>query len=160
MNTVTRTHTKTDIRKVFECFQADLSMLALRTQTMLLSSVDDYAHDICIMALEDCLEQVHIQLRDSTGSLVKAHEYCVGKNVSWDSHRPGGNKWPCLPSGTLNVIVFYSHESKLDKLKQSGQLKIRWSPSCISTDYSTMKNDGERLYSSGTFGLNRSSFTI
>ena len=34
MSTMTQTHTRTDIRKVFENFQADLQMLAARTQAM------------------------------------------------------------------------------------------------------------------------------
>ena len=34
MSTITQTYTKIDIRKTFEQFQADLQMLAVRTQAM------------------------------------------------------------------------------------------------------------------------------
>ena len=63
MSTLTQTYTKIDIRRVFENFQADLRMLALRTQAMELDHAKDCAEDIILMAQEQCLKYVHIQLR-------------------------------------------------------------------------------------------------
>ena len=160
MNTITQTHTRTDIRKVFECFGADLKMLAYRTQAMSLDCADNCAHDILIMAEEDCLQNVHIQLLDSGGSLIRVHKYQVEKNISWDSQRPGANRWPCSPSGNLNVIIYLSDNKKADKLKQSGRLKINWGPSSASTDYSHMRGSHGKMYASNSYGLRRNSFTI
>lgn len=159
MSTITQTYTRTDIRKVFEQFQADLQMLALRTQAMELDFADKFTHDIRLMAQEECLNYVHVQLCDFNGHKVRAHRYSVENGILSDSQRPGGNGWPCLPNGTLHVIVIYSDEQKLENLKRSGKLKIDWVPSSLSTDYSGMKNDSSRLYSSNSYGLRRDTFS-
>ena len=158
MSTMTQTHTRTDIRKAFENFQADLQMLAARTQAMELDHAQDCAHDVCLMAQEECLKYVHIQLYDSAGNLIKVHRYSVEKDILSDSQRPGGNRWPCLPDGSLSVIVEYSDSQKAERLKKSGKLKLDWIPSSLSTDYSGMRSDGGRLYSSNSYGLRRATF--
>ena len=159
MNTVTQTYTRTDVRKVFENFQADLQMLAVRTQAMELDHAQNCAYDICLMAQEECLRRVHIQLYDSSENLIKVHRYSVEGDILSDSQRPGGNRWPSLPDGSLCVILQYSDKKKAEKLKKSGKLKIHWSPTSLSTDYSGMRSDGgERLYSSNSYGLRRDTF--
>ena len=158
MSTVTQTHTITDIRKVFENFQADLQMLAVRTQAMESDYAKQCGDDVYLMAQEECLSYVHVQLYDSSGNLVKAHRYSVEEVMSSGSSRPGGNRWPCLPNGTLRVIVSPSNREKLEKLKGSRGLKLSWSASLLSTDYSNMRKDGARLYSSNSYGLQRDTF--
>ena len=158
MSTTTQTHTRTDIRKVFEPFQADLQMLAVRTQAMELDHARKCGDDISLMAQEQCLTNVHIQLFDSRGKLVRVHLYSVKEGVLSDSQRPGENRWPCLPDGTLRVIILYSDAHKLEELERSGKLKINWSPSNMSTDYSRMQKAGNRLYSSNSYGLLRDTF--
>ena len=158
MNYITQTYTRTDIRKVFERFQADLLMLAVRTQAMQLDYARKCSDDICLMAQEDCLTYVHIQLLDSYGNLVRAHRYAVKKDISSDSQRPGMNRWPCLPNGTLEVVVTYSDKYKLDRLKNSGKLKLKWGRSFLSTNYYGMSNASTRLYTSNGYGLQRETF--
>lgn len=158
MRTITETYTLTDIRKVFEKFEADLRMLAVRTQAMSLDHAQQFAHDVALMARERCLRYVHVQLRDYYGNLVKVHRYSVQEDILSDSQRPGGNRWPCLPGGTLHVLVDPSDNLSLENLKQSGKLKIAWSPSPLSTNYSGMRSDGARLYSSTGYGLKRDTF--
>lgn len=160
MNTITRTYTRTDIRRVFENFRADLHMLAVRTQAMESNQADRCAYDVCVMAQEECLRCVHVQLYDAAGNLIKVHRYSVKKDILSDAQRPGGNRWPCLPSGTLCVIVEYSDRHKAEQLKVSGKLVLPWSPSSLSTDYSGMRNDAGRLYSSNTYGLRRDTFAV
>ena len=158
MSTLTETYTTTDVRKVFEMLQADLQMLALRTQAMDLKSASDHAYDISLMAQERCLKHVHIQLCDSREKLVRVHLYSVEENVLSESHRPGANRWPCLPDGTLHVLVDYSDHSKAEKLKNSGELKLNWTPSSLSTNYYGMRKESTRLYSSNSYGLQRDTF--
>lgn len=158
MSTITQTYTRTDVRKVFEMFEADLRMLALRTQAMELDHARECAEDISLMAQEECLKCVHIQLRDSREKLVRVHLYSVEEGVLSESQRPGGNRWPCLPDGRLCLILTYSDRSKVKELKKSGKLKINWSPSELSTDYSRMSSDDNRLYSSNSYGLRRDTF--
>ena len=157
MNTFTQTHTKTDIRKVFECFTADLLMLALRTQAMNTKDVDNYAHDILLMAQHECIKSVHIQLCDLYGNLVKVHRYSVKESSLSTPQRPGQNNWPSLPSGQLCVIV-EEYPDNWKKLQKLGELKISWGPSHLSTDYSGMQNEGVRFYSSNSYGLERNTF--
>lgn len=160
MHTTTQTYTRTDVRRVFECFHTDLRMLACRTQAMSLTHADEYGHDIRIMAEEECLEEVHIQLLDGQRNRVRVHEYRVEKNKSWDSQRPGVNRWPCLPNGELLVIVSCPDSGKVEQLKRSGRLIINWDPSQASTDYSCMKPSEGKMYASNGYGLRRNSFTI
>ena len=158
MNTGTRTWTQTDVRQVFENLQADLQMLAIRTQAMDLEHARKYAHDIFLMAYAECLKHVHIQLYNSLGYLQKAHRYSVAEVVFSDSQRPGGNRWPCMPNGSLVVIVEYSDIPKAEKLKKSGNLHIPWSPSNLTTDYAGMRHDNNRTYTSNGYGLQRDTF--
>lgn len=158
MSTITQTYTCTDIQKVFEQFQADLQMLAVRTQAMEFEHAQKCGYDVSLMAREECLTHVHIQLRDSSRNLVRVHRYTVHRDILSGAQRPGGNGWPCLPNGTLNVIVAPSDQQKLEKLKKSGELKLSWGNSSLSTDYSGMRNDSPRLYSSQSYGLQRDSF--
>ena len=158
MNTDTHTYTKTDIRKVWTNFHADLSMLAERTQAMEMEDVNMNAYDILLMAERGCLQGVHIQLRDFNNNLVKVHRYSVQEGILSDSQRPGANKWPCLPGGKLHIIVTYSDSQKAEKLKQSGQLKIPWGPSDLSVDYSGMQSESNRAYSNNGYGLQRETF--
>ena len=157
MSTFTQTYTQTDIRRVFEYFQADLLMLALRTQAMNIKEVNDYAHDISLMAKNKCIYCVHIQLRDRYESVVKAHKYSVKEGLLSTPQRPGQNNWPNLPDGQLYVIV-EEYPDNWKKLQQSGQLKISWMPSSLSTDYSEMQTEGVRFYSSNSYGLQRDTF--
>ena len=158
MSTITQTYTRTDIRKVFEKFQADLQMLAIRTQAMELDHARKCGDDVCLMAQEECLTHVHIQLLDLYGNLVRVHLYTVYKDILSGPQRPGGNVWPCLPNGSLCVLVTPSDQHKLDKLKYSGELKLDWGPSSLSTNYSGMRNDSGRLYGSNSYGLQRDTF--
>lgn len=158
MRSITQTYTLTDIRRVFENFRADLEMLAERTQAMTLHHAQNCAFDICLMALEQCLRYVHIQLRDPYGNLVRVHRYTVEEDILSDSQRPGGNRWPCLPGGTLCVIIDCSDDQKLEALKRSGRLKINWGPSNLSTNYAGMRSAEARFYSSNGYGLRRDTF--
>ncbi len=158
MNTLTQTSTRTDTRKVFEKFEADLRMLAVRTQAMSLDYAQQLGHDVALMAEVKCLRYIHVQLRDYYGNLVRVHRYTVQEDISSDSQRPGGNRWPCLPGGTLGVLIDCSDNQKLEALKRSGRLKINWGPSYWSTNYSGMRSDGARFYSSNSYGLRRDTF--
>lgn len=123
-----------------------------------LEHAKDCAYDVSLMAQEGCIRRVHIQLYDSLGKRIKVHRYSVEKDILSDGDRPGGNGWPCKPDGSLRVILEYSDRQKAEELKQLRKLKVNWSPSSLSTDYSGMRNDGGRLYSSNGYGLQRDTF--
>lgn len=158
-NTYTKTHTKVDVRKVFENFAADLSMLAMRTGTMGQQWVQDTAHDVELMALWDCLRSVHVQSFDAYGRLQKAHRYNVVSGGALGADRPGANDWNSTPGGHLAVIIFPSDADKFNRLEREKQFRRRWSPSNSSTNYSGMRSEPERQYSSNGYGLTRDSFS-
>lgn len=159
MSTITNTFTTTDVRRVFEMFASDLRMLAMRTQAMDVNYAASCAKDVEAMAREDCLRFIDVQLLDSRASLAKAHRYSLAEGAPRHSQRPGGNRWPCLPGGRLSVIVTFSDVNKANSVKDSGILELAWGPTVLSTDYSGMRCEDSRLYSSNSYGLHRESFS-
>lgn len=162
MQTQTRVGSIVGIRKVFENFAADLSMLVRVTRTMDLQWAQNMAHDVMQMAIADCLSSVHVQLFNSYGMLERAHKYAVRKGGDLSEDRPGGNYWPEVPGGRLVVLVYYSDRQEAEKLEQSGLLRLSWTPSGYSTNYSNLGMRTEstsREYSSHNYGLSRTSYS-
>ena len=159
MQTRTMTYTNVDIRRVAECFAADLAMLANRTAAKTQEWAREAAHDITLMAVHRCLDRVHIQLRNAPGRLVAVHEYKVrGDTGQLSGNLPGSNDWPRMPDGSLTVIVSYSNMDEAERLKKSGRLLHRWTPSKHSTDYNGMASKSARQYASNGYEWNRSSY--
>ena len=163
---MTFTRTKTDIRKVFECFHADLCMLATRTGAMSPDEVDRIAHDVFVFAESRCLASVHIQLLNSSGVCINAHEYKPQENLLSNGDRPGGNSWPYQPKGNIEVFLLYSDIPAANRVKSAGNLlHFTWAGSSMSTDYSDMSADysdmeisGSRQYASNGYGLTRATY--
>ena len=167
-STITRahTHTKVDIRRVVECFAADLAMLASRTAGMSQEDAKKLAHDVMLMAVSDCLSGVHIQLDDGCGNVVAAHEYKVRDSESQkspvygSSDYPGGNNWPRMLNGRLVVIVLYADLEVAERLKSSGRLLINWSATDRLINYAGagMRGEEGRRYSSNSYAWDRTSY--
>lgn len=151
----TRTYTKTDVRRVFENCMADIRMIALRTQAIEEREAMEVLADVKIMAEEGCLKKVHVQLRESDESIVKAHVY-TSTNGGATSERPGQNQWPRLPTGKVAFLVEVELDERWDKAKQ--KMKRKWGPSRRSTDYSNLSETGVRTFSYGGYGLTRVSY--
>ena len=161
MQTGTATYTKTDIRRVAECFHADLSMLVARTGTMTQQWADDVAHDIRVMSEYECVTAVHVQLLDANERLVAAHRYDVLGIGHWDQNRPGANNWPNTPRGKIVILVHYKDEGQVVSwLQSSGSFRRSWGTSHQSIDYSGMRGEPGREYSSRSYGWKRSSFAV
>ena len=159
MQTQTMTYTNVDIRRVAECFAADLRMQAIRTGAMTQEKVDDMAYDVTLMAIHRCLARVHIQLLNTSGKLEAAHKYTVHENGDLQrSRRPGDNDWPRMPESKIVVVVSYSDMNKAQALKDSGQLRGNWTSSNLSTNYNGMSSESGRQYSSNGYGWDRSSY--
>ena len=152
------THTKTDIRKVFECFHADLLMLATHTGAMPLNEANNVAHDVFVFAENQCLSSVHIQLCDSNGDCINAHRYEPNENLFGSGVRPGGNSWPYQPNGRLHVILSIANTDVEREVISSGRLRINWGRSHLSTDYSGMQMSDSRQYTSNGYGLTRATY--
>lgn len=160
MQTQTTTYTNVDIRRVTECFAADLAMLASRTGAMTLEKAHDTAHDVALMAVHRCLASAHIQLRNAYNQLEAAHKYTVREESGQlAGARPGGNDWPRMPGGSLAVLVSYSDVERGRQLESSGRLLLPWGPSDIDDDYDkNMSPVPGRQYASNGYGWDRSSY--
>ena len=157
--TTTYTYTNVDIRRVAECFAADLAMLAGRTGAMTLEKAHDTAHDVALMAVHRCLAAVHIQLRNASGELEAAHKYTVREESGQLSGaRPGGNDWPRMPGGRLAVLVVYSDVGRGRQLESSRRLLLSWGPSEVDDNYDKMSPAPGRQYASNGYGWDRSSY--
>ena len=157
MGTTSYTTTATDIRKVAECFAADLSMLVRRTGTMDEAWAKQMARDIEIMAVNSCISAVSVELRNAFGHVQVAHRYDIQGDGDWDQDRPGGNNWPAMPEGYLYVCVTCSDEGIFANLLRQGTL-TGWGDSGYIPNYSEMSSQQERQYSSNCYGWTRKTY--
>lgn len=155
MATYTRTYTKTDVRRVFENCMADIRMIAWRTQAIEESEAKEILSDVQIMAEEECLKKVHVQLLGGNGCIVEAHVY-TSTDGGGTSERPGENRWPRLPRGEIKILVEIESDERWAKAIK--RMKNKWGPSNYSLDYSSLKETGVRTFSYGGYGLTRVSY--
>jgi len=159
MNTYTTTYTTTDIRRVFENFAADLRMLVLRTGDKSFAWADNVAHDITLLAICGYVKELHIQCLQF-GAVTNAHKYTIEMEIDWDNQRPGGNNWP--RESELRILWSSSGEwgalTDSEKASIENRLRMRWGLANFSTDYSHLREVGERSYSSNAYGLKRQTY--
>ena len=153
--TQTRTYTKTDVRRVFENFVADIRMIAWRTQAIEEKKALEILADVQIMAEEQCLKKVHVQLCNASGDIVKAHVY-TSTDGGGMSERPGGNRWPRIRAGSVRIFVEVESGTRWDKA--CTRMTLNWGPSDYSTDYGRFGAAGTRTFSYGGYGLTRVSY--
>lgn len=153
--TQTRTYTRTDVKRVFESCMADIRMIAWRTQAIEEGKATALLADVQIMAEENCLKKVHVQLRDANGAIVKAHVY-TATDGGGTSERPGGNQWPREPTGEVRIIVEVEPDARWEKAQE--RMTESWGASNYSTDYGSLHAAGVRTFSYGGYGLTRVSY--
>lgn len=159
MNTYTTTYTTTDIRRVFENFEADLRMLVLRTGDKNFAWADNIAHDITLLAIGGYVKELHIQCLQS-GAVTNVHKYTIETEIDWDSQRPGGNNW----SRGSKLRILWSPSGKWGALTDSEKalimrhMRTTWGASSFSTDYSHLREVGNRSYASSAYGLRRQTY--
>ncbi|MFZ6051560.1 HORMA-1 domain-containing protein [Halocola ammonii] len=161
-NSHTSTYTVVDIRKSFESFQADLRMIARRTNTWDMNYIEKVFHDILKLAEAKYLEQVDIVLLDSNGQTIRAAKYKVSTNgQSMSGDRAGGNDWSEVEGATLTTIL--KHNADWKRLGNRGQrkfqeengFKVNWSPSKIDTAYQHLKKEKAQSYSNKGYELTK-----
>lgn len=165
-NTITNTKTYTviDIRKTFEGFEADLRMIARRTDKWAMDYVEKVIHDILAFAENKYVRSVDITLMRNSGTAVRAVRYTVneeGKAISGE--RPGGNDWQNLPDTYLTVITHYNNNWKVlgssgqEKFMQE-QLLLNWGNTTIDTRYTNLSKQTAQLYGSNGYELQKTNF--
>jgi hypothetical protein len=163
--TYTTTYTVVDIRKAFEGFDADLRMIARRTEKWASDYVDKIFHDIIKLAEAKYLSTITIVLNDIQGNSLRAAKYTVienGKSIS--GARAGGNDWNNIPNTHLSVILSYtytwkvlSNEQKEDFQKDNG-FKIDWVPSSTDTNFPHLRKESAQTYASNGYELTKDNF--
>lgn len=159
-STVTETYTRVDVAKVFENFEADICLIARTTGLWAVEYARELATDVVTHAQEKHLSEVHILLANIQGKIVRVHEYKVATDASgWTAQRPGGNIWPSIAGGSLQIVLKYSHVWNTLGAQAQAEFKKRlkrtWGPSSIDTTYPGLTATDTRTYASNACGLGR-----
>jgi len=163
--TATKTATVVDIRKTFEGFAADLSMIARRTGKWSPEYVEQVFHDIVQLAEGKYLKTVDIILLNQADKPLQATRFTVnadGKAISGD--KAGGNAWSELSEAKLTVALSYTalwttlgENGRAAYVKEKA-FKIGWVPSSIDTSYRHLKRLAGQLYASSGYELQKDNF--
>ncbi len=160
--TATATYTVVDIRKTFEAFEADLRMIARRTEKWASDYVDKVFHDVVKLAESKYLKTVDIVLLNTADIAVRAAKYTVNEaGTSITGDRAGGNDWGNLPNTYLGVIVSYTSawdlltQQQKDNFKQSNSFKIGWSASYIDNNFPNLSKQTAQSFASNGYELNK-----
>ena len=155
----TNTYTTTDVEDVLRKMRADFNMIGQSTGAISASKIDDYMHDISLLAVNGFLRKVDItQLK--YGIEYKAVQYTFQQIESpRDTDYPGGVVWPADPFSDIRVILSYDDSytpQQIEKLKE--QLVIPWVPVDVDLDHSTLTHSGGREFTSNNFAAIRKDF--
>jgi hypothetical protein len=158
--TVTETYTRVDIAKVFESFEADICLIARTTGLWTIEYARELASDVVTHAQERHLGEVHVMLAQPQGQIVLVHEYKVATDASgWTAQRPGGNIWPTIAGGSLQILLKYSPTWHALGAQAQAEFKKRlkrsWTTSSIDTTYPGLTATDTRTYASNACGLGR-----
>ena len=160
-NTQTTTYTVLDIRRTFESFEADLRMIARRTQAASQEWAHELSEDIIKFAENGYLQTVDVILYDEYNKPIRVSKYRVDiYALGWENNRPGCISWPAMPTGFLYVVISYTKDWQ--NISMSGQkifkstLNFIWKQSNIDTSFPTLTRQRSRQYSSNGYGIERS----
>jgi hypothetical protein len=163
--TQTVTYTVIDIRKAFEGFDADLRMIAKRTDKWTTEYVEKVLHDIIKLAESKYIDFIDITLLNDSDMPIRATRYKVNEaGTAINNERPGGNDWVNISNTRLTVII--SHNSKWHALSEeekarfqtNNNFKIGWVSSAIDNSYSHLQSTNNQLYASKGFEVQKTSF--
>lgn len=163
--TATSTYTVVDIRKTFEGFEADLRMIARRTEKWATDYVDKVFHDIIKLAEAKYLKAVDIVLLSTANLPIRAAKYTVndaGTSITGD--RAGGNDWSNVPNTYLEVIVSYTDawhlltQQQKETFQQTNNFKIGWSASSIDNSFPNLSRQNAQTFASNGYELNKTNY--
>ena len=158
-STITETYTETDIEIVIRRFRADLIMIAQSSRAITEDKARDYAHDVEILAKNECLDGVDITLF-SGAQEIEAARYTVDTNTgNLEMERPGGVMWPHVQNATLRIVlIFTKNYDKVKRARLQNHLKLRWIPTNADLSHSFLNPISERYYTSNGWTLRREDF--
>ncbi|MFT3703081.1 MAG: hypothetical protein QM802_11960 [Agriterribacter sp.] len=161
----TSTYTVVDIRKTFEGFEADLRMIAKRTEKWSTEYVDKVFHDIIKLAEAKYLKTVDIVLLNTSNQPIRAAKYTVndaGTSITGD--RAGGNDWQNLSSTELSVILSYTSswhsltQQQKENFQQSNDFRIGWTTSHIDNSFPNLSRQTAQTFASNGYELSKTNY--
>lgn len=164
--TVTNTATATvvEIRKVFENFDADVRMIAKRTDTWTSEYVGRLVHDVVKLAEQHYLEYVDIRQLGAAGQVLQVSRFRVNPEGSaMTGDRPGGNDWGPVYGSSLSVQLSYSaawlalSPEQQAAYQTNNGFKIGWVAASLSSYVHLTRGTG-RAYAAKGYGLNREDY--
>lgn len=164
--TITPTYTKTDIRRTFTNFEADLRMIVSRTGKMTEQYLENVCYDIYLFAEYAMIATVDITLLDESNKPLRAAKFTVNESGNVVSgSRPGSNNdWPIIATSELKVIVTFtknytnlSEEDKNTFLKDKG-FKSPWGRTDINIKYPHLTKEDAQLYGSNGYELKKDNY--
>lgn len=164
--TFTSTYTVVDIRKAFEGFEADLRMIARRTEKWSNSYVDDIFHDVIKLAESKYLSRVSISLKDNTTDRVlQATRYTVNESgTALTGGRAGNNDWTNIPNTCLHVTLEYTSKwhdlptEKRNEFRRINGFKVSWGPSNTDTNFPHLTRQSAQTYASNGYEISKDNF--
>jgi hypothetical protein len=157
----TQTYTIADIGKVIDCFAADLDMTSQSTGLLSRDLVRQYAADVKAMAQRSYLLEANIVLKDSAGNVIRAAKYEINTDAaSLTASRPGNNRWPATPGGSLFVVVRNSQKwrdlTDAQRSAFNGALSTSWVSSSTDLSFPALTRSADRNYVSNGWGVTKS----
>ena len=135
--------------------KADFRMIADSTGGWTERQVEDYAHDIEVLAKHEYLEWVDVTLF-SRATEIQAARYTVNTETSrLESDRPGNALWPKMPNSELRIVLRLTDTGHEEFKKLHNKLRINWTGTYADTSHAALVSGGDRTYSSGDFSMSR-----
>ncbi|CAM3715353.1 hypothetical protein MUGA111182_04855 [Mucilaginibacter galii] len=163
--TNTKTYTVIDIRKTFEGFEADLRMIARRTDKWTMEYAERLIHDVLKLAESKYLKKVSITLLNSSDVVIRAVKYTINEEGKAQSgERPGSNDWNNIVGTRLSMVLEYQTAwGQLTADQQAAYMlvndfKIGWSASSIDTSFRHLVNQSAQLYGSNGYELKKENY--
>ena len=154
-----------DIRKTFEGCEADIRMIARRTDKWSMSCVDSFFHDIIKLAEEEYLHSVDIALLDASDKVIRATKFVVNPNgTAIASDRAGANDWTDIPNTRLTVLLSYTQKwrdlttEQKSIFQSSNSFQINWTSSSIDNSFPHLNKSQGQLYASKGYELQKTTY--
>jgi F420-0:gamma-glutamyl ligase-like protein len=164
--TITATYTVVDIRKAFEGFEADLRMIARRTEKWTNDYVDNVFHDVIKLAESKYLNRISITLKEyTTDRVIQATRFTVNESgTAISGGRAGGNDWTNIPGTYLSVTLEYTtawhnlNQEQKQSFQRNNSFKISWVSSNTDTSFSHLTRQSAQTYASNGYELAKDNF--
>lgn len=164
MSTFTDTFNRDDIRRVYASFAADYKIVAEWTELHSPAFVEQTIAEIKAIAEGQYLNEVHLQLRSSTGVIRTAAVYRVTTNASlWSADKPGDLYWGNEEDDSLQLIVYFSDRwwalTQAQRDAFAAVYMAGWGTSDFDGNYGGLIASTDKRFASRAYGMERTRYS-